>query len=51
MEEVQCENCGWQGGTDELVCTDEEFFSDKETGEVIFSLCPNCKSDNIVDVE
>jgi len=49
IEEVQCEDCGWQGHPAELWCSDEDFSSNKAGVE--FNLCPNCESDNITEVE
>ena len=48
---VECEDCGWMGNDTELVCSDEDAASKKKVSEMLFNLCPNCTSTNIVDIE
>ena len=43
--EIECEDCGWQGYTIELVSKTENQ-DDKD-----FKYCPDCGSDNIIDIE
>jgi hypothetical protein len=44
MPEIECTNCGWQGYIADLLCTDEDVFSSKLLDEVVFNICPDCRS-------
>lgn len=41
--ELECNECGWSGNSDELRCSDEEF-NDKSKSyiECKFNICPEC---------
>ena len=47
--EIECEDCGWQGYTSELVCSEEDSKSSKKVAEMSFNRCPECDGENIVD--
>jgi len=51
-EELECQECGWIGEREELVCSEEDWRSDKSTIEKIlfevdFNRCPKCDSTNL----
>lgn len=46
MEEVECFDCGWTGGAEELCCIDNEIGS-----EDVFNQCPKCDSTETGAVE
>lgn len=48
---LECENCGWQGTEEQLVCSEEDGHSDKPVAQIQFNLCPDCESDDIVSVD
>ena len=49
--EIECTDCGWQGDTTELLCTDEEADT-KLLDECNFNRCPGCgRTDSIEDYE
>jgi DNA-directed RNA polymerase subunit RPC12/RpoP len=45
-EGVECLYCGWIGRWEELVCSEEDYHSDKPNSEIEFDRCPNCGSNN-----
>ena len=47
--EVECEDCGWQGHSLELLCSEEDENSNNQN--VKFNHCPDCNETNIVDCE
>ena len=51
VQEVRCQDCSWEGAINELVCSDEDFKSDKPSRECNFNRCPRCNSLNIEDLE
>lgn len=51
MDEIEC-SCGWQGYTEDLLCSEEDDKSNKKVEEIIFNLCPRCgESEGIIDID
>lgn len=40
--EIECIECGWSGRREELLCSDEDFESDKDSSQIKFNICPDC---------
>ena len=47
----ECSDCGWSGIPADLHCSDEDFESSKPVEETKFDRCPDCGSQNIIEVE
>jgi len=43
--EIECENCGWSGRSDELVALTEDL------KDCDFSYRPDCSSQDIIDID
>jgi Zn finger protein HypA/HybF involved in hydrogenase expression len=48
---IECEDCGWSGRPEDLICSEEDSISCKSVAEIVFNLCPDCESSNIVDID
>jgi len=42
--EIECTECGWSGDYSHLVCSDEDFKSQKDCSDIKFNICPDCGS-------
>ena len=51
MGMIECQTCGWVGDPDECVCSDEDAASTKPTAKIAFDLCPDCKSDDLENLD
>lgn len=51
MDDIECTNpkCGWYGGVDELVCSDED--ASKSVAESKFNRCPRCGGEDFEDLD
>ena len=50
-QEYECQECWWMGPHHELVCSDEDFKSGKDAGEIAWNRCPRCDSTNIEECD
>jgi DNA-directed RNA polymerase subunit RPC12/RpoP len=51
-EYIECEECGWSGLSEELVCSEEDADSDKDVSEIKYNVCPSCGNvDCFEDIE
>ena len=48
---VECNNCGWVGNDGELIASQEDYDSDKDTREIAFNRCPDCDSTDVSGIE
>jgi len=49
-EDIECQECGWQGFEQLLVCSKEDAESNKPVDEIAFIYCPECGSEDICDI-
>lgn len=40
--EIECTECGWSGSYVELLCSEEDSKSDKDSSDCMFNVCPEC---------